>query len=55
VRAQILARRRESEGSQVLGSPDPFVSELEISWVSGECEKLDCIYRMLKEDWNQRA
>jgi hypothetical protein len=35
-RAQILSRR-ESEGSQVLGSPDPVVSELEISWASGEC------------------
>jgi hypothetical protein len=31
-RAQILARRRESEGSKVLRSPDPVVSELKISW-----------------------
>jgi hypothetical protein len=36
-RAQIFARR-ESEGSEVLRSPYLVVSELEISWASGERE-----------------
>jgi hypothetical protein len=49
-RAQILARRRESEGSEVLRSPDPVVSELEISWMSGEREELDCTNREIDED-----
>jgi hypothetical protein len=49
-RAQILARRRESEGSEVLRSPDPVVSELEISWASGEREELECTKREIDED-----
>jgi hypothetical protein len=43
-------RRRESEGSEVLRSPDPVVSELEISWTSGEREELDCTNREIDED-----
>ncbi len=49
-RAQILARRRESEGSEVLRSPDPVVSELEISWASGEREELECTKSVIDED-----
>ncbi len=49
-RAQILARRRESEGSEVLRSPDPVVSELEISWASGEREELECTKNVIDED-----
>ncbi len=50
-RAQILARRRESEGSEVLRSPDPVVSELEISWASGEQrEELECPKNVIDED-----
>ncbi len=49
-RAQILSRRRESEGSEVLRSPGPVVSELEISWTSGEREELDCTNREIDED-----
>jgi hypothetical protein len=33
----MVSRRRESEGSEALGSPDPVVSELELSWASGDC------------------
>jgi DNA polymerase III gamma/tau subunit len=51
-RAQILARRRESEGSEVLRSPDPVVSELEISWASGEQrEELECTENALSKRW----
>ncbi len=49
-RAQILVKRRESEGSEVLRSPDPVVSELEISWASGEREELECTKREIDED-----
>jgi hypothetical protein len=35
-RALILAKRRDSDGADVLRSPDPAVAELEISWASGE-------------------
>jgi hypothetical protein len=49
-RAQILARRRESEVSEVLRSPDPVVSELEISWASGEREELECTKSVRDED-----
>jgi hypothetical protein len=49
-RAQILARRRQSEGSEVLWSSDPVVSELEISWATGECEKLECTKSVIDED-----
>ncbi len=40
-RALILAKRRDSEGADVLRSPDPAVAELEISWASGEHEETD--------------
>jgi hypothetical protein len=49
-RAQILARRRESEGSDVLQSPDPVVSEIEISWPYGEREELECTKSVIDED-----
>jgi hypothetical protein len=47
-RAQILARRRES--AEVLRSPDPVVSELEISWASREREELECTKSVKDED-----
>jgi hypothetical protein len=40
-RALILAKRRNSDGADVLRSPDPTVAELEISWASGEREETD--------------
>ncbi len=40
-RALILAKRRDSDGADVLRSPDPAVAELEISWASGEREETD--------------
>jgi hypothetical protein len=40
-RALILAKRRDSDGADVLRSPDPAVAELEISWAPGEREKTD--------------
>jgi len=39
--ALILAKRRDSDGADVLRSPDPAVAELEISWASGEREETD--------------
>jgi hypothetical protein len=48
--AQIIARRRDSEGSEVLRGPDPVVSELEITWTSEEREELDCTNREIDED-----
>jgi hypothetical protein len=38
-RAQTLARRRGSEASDVLRSPEPAMPELEISWMSEEREE----------------
>ena len=38
-RAQTLARRRGSEASDVLRSPEPSMPELEISWMSEEREE----------------
>jgi hypothetical protein len=38
-RALILAKRRDSDGADVLRSPDPAVAELEISWASEEREE----------------
>ena len=38
-RAQTLARRRGSEASDVLRSPEPALPELEISWMSEEREE----------------
>ncbi len=35
-RALILAKRRDSDGADILRSPDPAVAELEISWTFGE-------------------
>ncbi len=49
-RAQILARRRESERSEDLRRPNPVVSELEISWTSREREELNCINREIEDD-----
>ena len=40
-RALILAKRRDSDGADVLRSPDPAVAELEISWASEEREETD--------------
>ncbi len=40
-RALILAKRRDSDGADVLRSPDPAVAELEISWASGERDETD--------------
>ncbi len=40
-RALILAKRRDSDGADILRSPDPAVAELEISWASGEHEETD--------------
>jgi hypothetical protein len=39
--ALILAKRRDSDGADVLRSRDPAVAELEISWASGEREEPD--------------
>jgi hypothetical protein len=40
-RALILAKRRASDGADVLRSPDPTVAELEISWAFEEREETD--------------
>jgi hypothetical protein len=40
-RAQKLARSRGTEASDGLRSPEPAISELEISWVSEEREELE--------------
>ncbi len=48
-RAQIFARR-EYEGSEILRSPDPVVSELEISWASREREELECTKSVIDEE-----
>jgi hypothetical protein len=40
-RGLILAKRRDSDGADVLRSPDTAVAELEISWASGEREETD--------------
>ncbi len=38
-RAQTLARRRGSEASDVLRSPEPAMPELDISWMSEQREE----------------
>jgi len=48
-RALILARRRDSDGADVLRSPDLAVSELEISWDSGQREEPDWKEKELEE------
>ncbi len=40
-RRLILAKRRDSDGADVLRSPDPTMAELDISWASGEREETD--------------
>jgi hypothetical protein len=40
-RALILAKRRDSDGADVLRSPDPAVAELEISWASAKREETE--------------